>query len=625
MPQHNILNKLNKEQQEAVMHTDGPAIILAGAGSGKTRVLVYKVLYLIMEKNIHPSNILMMTFTNKAAGEMLERIINVLQKSDIHFSKTDMPTIGTFHSLCARILRKHGQFIGIPNNFLIYDTQDQEEVVKNAMAKLDIPQKQIRPKAVLHTISQAKNEMVDPVTYAKYAHGFFQEHVANIYPVYQNLLRESYALDFDDLLLEVIRLFKTSSTILDFYQEKFQYILIDEYQDTNHAQYEITRLIADKYKNICIVGDFSQSIYSFRGADFRNLEKFKKDFKGTTTFSLSQNYRSSQKILDAAFAVISHNRTHPVLSLWTENGSGNEIDIFEAETEHQEAEFIIGKIREQRKNNSAFSYSDIAILYRMNAQSRNIEEVFLHYGIPYVLVGGVRFYERKEVKDILSFLSFLANPKDMVSLKRIQKLGKKRLGYFLSYSGDFSSGNFADTKTTIEIMDEVIKKTDYLSLYDEKVPEDKSRIENIKELRSVAIEFPQIVSFLENVALVEQEYLPDQKLNISAKNGKPNAVTLMTLHGAKGLEFKSVFMIGMEEGIFPHSQSLFDNNEIEEERRLCYVGITRAKEKLYLTFSKRRLIFGQRTSNVLSRFIMELPKEVLEKNFLDRDIEPEFF
>lgn len=621
MPQENILNKLNEEQKNAVIKTDGPTTILAGAGSGKTRVLVYKVLYLITEKNIDPLNILMVTFTNKAAGEMTERITNLLQKVQFEDTRVNKPTIGTFHSLCARILRRSGQHIGIPPNFLIFDEQDQLEMVKQAQNALDISTKQVRPRSVLATISQAKNEMITPAIYSSFAHGFFQEAVSKIYPLYQNLLKESYALDFDDLLLETIRLFKENKNILSFYQDKFLYILVDEYQDTNKAQFEITNLLSEKNRNICIVGDFSQSIYGFRGADYRNLEKFKKNYKDAKVFSLSQNYRSSQKILDAAFSVIQNNKTHPVLSLWTENKGGENITIFEAETEHQEAEYIVGKILEERMINPTLSYSDFVVLYRMNAQSRVLEEVFLHNSTPYVLIGGVRFYERKEIKDILALLMYLSNPKSLPAIKRIQKIGKRKANLFLEYTKEFADKNYIASKPTIEIMDEAIQKISYLSLYDENVPEEKSRIENIKELRSVAIEFPNLIQFLENVSLVEQEYMPDKNI----KSDKPNAITLMTLHAAKGLEFKNVFMVGMEEGIFPHSQSLLDTNEIEEERRLCYVGITRAREKLFLTYSKRRLFFGQRTNNMLSRFILELPKDVLDENFISTDpYEPEF-
>lgn len=618
-----FLNELNREQYAVVTHYQGPTIVLAGAGSGKTRVLVYKVLYLILEKHVDPSSILMVTFTNKAAHEMLERIKKALTDNALSLTKQNAPTVGTFHSLCARILRKDGHYIGIMPNFAIYDTHDQQEVVKEAMEKLDINSKNIRSKAVSQTISSAKNQMVDPYVYSSVARGFFQEAVAQIYPLYQSLMKDHNAVDFDDLLLETIRLFKKYPEVLEKYQEKFQYVLVDEYQDTNHAQYELTKLLGQKHRNICIVGDFSQSIYSFRGADFRNLEKFKNDFPDAATFPLSQNYRSTQNILDAAFSVISRNTTHPVLSLWTENHRGEDIELYEADSEQNEAEFIIQKIVERAARDHHFSLSDVAVLYRMNAQSRTLEEVFLHHSIPYTLVGGTRFYERKEVKDVLSLLSFLANQKDTIAFSRIEKIGKRRAQKFLEYVNEFNEKKYLETKATIDILDEAVAKIEYLALYDVNNPEDKARLENIKEMRSVAVEFPELIEFLENVSLVEQEYMPAEQ----KKNGtRPEAVTLMTFHAAKGLEFKMVFMVGMEEGMFPHSQALFDNGDLEEERRLCYVGITRAKEKLFMTFAKRRLFFGQRNTNTISRFIFELPEGVRERSIVLRDQDmPEYF
>ncbi len=615
-----ILNKLNEEQKKAVLATDGPTIILAGAGSGKTRVLVHKVLYLIQEKHIAPHNILMMTFTNKAAGEMKERIMNALQTPGQVLSP---PTVGTFHSLCARILRVDGEAINISRNYLIYDTSDQQQTVKDAMSQLSMSVKDAKPRSVLSAISQNKNQLIDPVTYASFARGRFQEAVAKIYPLYQQLMRDREALDFDDLMLETIRLFRTHPEILEKYQDQFRYILIDEYQDTNHAQYELTKMLSDKYHNVCIVGDFSQSIYSFRGADFRNLKKFQQDFPHAQVFPLSQNYRSTQNILDAAYSVISNNTSHPVLNLWTENPTGEDLRIVQTENEHQEVEQIIRLIHRTMDQNPEMTYADVAILYRMNAQSRTIEEVLLHHGIPYVLIGGLRFYERKEIKDVLSYLSYLATQKDAVALKRISKLGKKRLSYFLEYLVEFDQGNFGETKATIDILDEVLRKTQYLEMYDHNDPEDEARLENIRELRSVALEFPKLIEFLQNVALVEQEYASDKSMKGARR---PNAITLMTLHAAKGLEFAMVFMIGMEEGIFPHSQALYDTSELEEERRLCYVGITRAKTTLILTFAKRRLFFGQRITPTVSRFIMELPMKVLEKNLRGYEItDPDLF
>lgn len=605
-----FLKGLNQEQQRAVLQTDGPIIILAGAGSGKTRVLTHKVMYLMTEKNIDPLNILMVTFTNKAANEMKERVQRM----------GAAPTVATFHSLCAKILRIEGKYIDLPSQFAIYDTQDQIDAVKEAMKKLDISIKDYKPSSILGSISSAKNELINDLEYIKYARGTFQEKVAKIYPLYQKILAENHALDFDDLLSKTVLLFETNPQILEKYQNRFQYILIDEYQDTNRAQYILTKKLADKWKNICVVGDFSQSIYSWRGADFTNLSRFKDDFKNTKTFSLSQNYRSTQKILDAASSVISRNTTHPVLSLWTENPQGEEVVIFEAQNEQQEIEFVVQEIT---KLNSDFfakggpasggKFSNNAVLYRTNAQSRVLEEVFLHNSIPYVLIGGTRFYERKEIKDVLAYLRNLDNKKDKVSLKRIEKIGKRKMEKFLNFQQSF---NDIDNLNTIDILDRIMKETEYLALYSENDEEDRERLENIKELRSVALNFPQLTNFLENVSLVEQESMPDPSAG-SGQVEKKDAVTLMTLHAAKGLEFPYVFMIGMEEGLFPHSRSLMDKNELEEERRLCYVGMTRARKRLFLTYARRRIFFGQKTSNVVSRFILELPEGVLEKNVLE--------
>ncbi len=383
------------------------------------------------------------------------------------------------------------------------------------------------------------------------------------------------------------------------YQNPLHYILIDEYQDTNKAQYLLTKLLSKTYKNICVVGDFSQSIYSWRGADYKNLLRFKDDFPNTKTFSLSQNYRSTQKILDAATAIISKNKSHPILELWTENPSGEQIQIYETLTEQDEANLIVKTV----KRLSPHDRSKVAVLYRTNAQSRVIEEALLHYAVPYILIGGVRFYDRKEVKDVLSYIRLINNPKDMVSYKRAEKLGKGRFQRFLEYQ---SSIEGKDDLETIDYLEGVLNATRYLELYDENIEEEKQRLENIKELSSVAVRFPNLTEFLENIALVEQDYASEKETK--------EAITLMTLHAAKGLEFSIVFMIGMEEGIFPHSRSLMDRSQLEEERRLCYVGITRAKEHLFMTYAKRRLFFGQRASNTVSRFILELPQHVISQN-----------
>lgn len=606
-----FLNKLNEEQKKAVLNTEGPMIILAGAGSGKTRVITYKVLYLL-EKGIDPFNILCITFTNKAASEMRERLQKFLYDRPL-------PTVSTFHSFCAKILRIEGQHLGLSPKFVIYDEQDQQEAIKEAFKRLNLSPRDYKPSSILAVISEAKNELITDVRYKEFAQGHFQKIAAQVYPLYQKILKENEALDFDDLLLKTIELFDKNPKVLGKYQNRFRYILVDEYQDTNRAQYLLTKLLAGEWKNICVVGDFSQSIYSWRGADFQNLTKFEEDFKNAKIFSLSQNYRSTQKILEAASSVISKNTTHPVLTLWTKNPIGEELTIYQARNEQDEAMYIANQFSIHQPADN-LQFSSVAVLYRTNAQSRVIEEVFLHQGIPYLLVGGTRFYERREVKDVLSYLRLIINPKDMVSYKRIEKLGKERLKKFLEFQKDFDPSNHR----TIEILDQVVEAANYLSFFDENDEEDRGRLENIKELRSVAFEFPDILDFLENVSLVEQEYLPDHPL----KNGeKRDAVTLMTLHAAKGLEFPVVFLVGMEEGLFPHSRSLMDKHQLEEERRLCYVGMTRARQKLFLTYAQRRLFFGQRQSNTVSRFIFELPENVLSQNlhFLGKDDDvPEF-
>ncbi len=599
-----IFKDLNKEQQKGVLQTDGPVIILAGAGSGKTRVLTYKVMYLILRKQVDPFNILMVTFTNKAANEMKERVQKSLSSSQRLRPNGQQPTVATFHSLCAKILRIKGKYIGISSDFVIYDTQDQIDVIKESMKALSISTKDYKPSSILANISQAKNQLIAESSYSNYARGDFQEKAAKIYPLYQKILTENHALDFDDLLLKAVYLFEEYPEVLRKYQNRFRYILVDEYQDTNRAQYILTKMLTGQWNNICVVGDFSQSIYSWRGADFTNLNRFKEDFKNANTFSLSQNYRSTQKILDAASSVISKNTTHPVLKLWTQNPKGDDVVIYEARNEQDEAEFILRQIRN-------YQLCDTTVLYRTNAQSRVLEEVFLHHGLPYLLIGGTRFYDRKEIKDVLSYLRVLANPKDMVSYKRIEKLGKSRLQKFLDFQKRFNDLNHFNKLPSIEILDKVLRETEYLSLYDEKDEEDRGRLENIKELRSVAIEFQNLTQFLENVALVEQEYMPDHP---KGNGEKKDAITLMTMHAAKGLEFPVVFMVGMEEGLFPHSRSLMEKNQLEEERRLCYVGMTRARQKLFLSFTQKRLFFGQRTSNTVSRFILELPEDVIEKN-----------
>ncbi|OGE26845.1 hypothetical protein A3C26_03000 [Candidatus Daviesbacteria bacterium RIFCSPHIGHO2_02_FULL_39_12] len=596
-----LLEDLNPIQQQAVRATEGPVLILAGAGSGKTRVLTYRVAYLISEKKIPPENILLLTFTNKAAGEMMERVRKLLAPKPEVLGHE--PVMGTFHSFCAKLLRHEGKVLGLPPGFAIYDGGDALDAVKEAMGNLQIPIQKTSPHAVRSTISGAKNELISATEYPQYARGFFQETVAKIYIEYQKILDRNHALDFDDLLLKMIWLFQAKPPILTRYQIQFQYILIDEYQDTNPAQYLISKYLANRHKNICVVGDASQSVYSFRGADFRNIVNFQKDYPNAKVFNLEQNYRSTQNILDAAHSVISKNKSHPILKLWTEKIAGEKIEIVETRNEIEEALFILSQIDKSKLSN-------YTVLYRTNAQSRALEEQFLKSGIPYKLVGGVSFYQRKEIKDVISYLRLMQNPKDSVSLKRAEKIGKGRLVKVLETYAEILPN--LEKYSTLELLDLILQQTGYLAYIDDQTEVGKTRVENVKELRSVAEEFPDLTAFLENVALVENNYVPNDKRK--AMNDKQDSVTLMTLHSAKGLEFPVVFMVGMEEGLFPHSRALMDVGELEEERRLCYVGITRAQEKLYLTYTRQRLYFGQKTNNLVSRFLGDIPESLISSN-----------
>lgn len=588
-----LQNHLNPQQQKAVEHITGASLILAGAGSGKTRVLTHKVTYLIENGHTTSDRILMVTFTNKAANEMKKRIQAQLSQNN-KISIPDLPFAGTFHSFSAKLLRRHAPLINLSPRFAIYDTQDQKDAMRETLKELDVDPKKISPYTALHLISQAKNELLTGLEYLNLARGYFQEQIAKIYLAYERLLKKNQALDFDDLLLYTVRLFQNDPHTRQHYVSQFSHILIDEYQDTNHAQYKLTKLLCSPKSNICVVGDASQSIYGWRGANFQNIVNFKNDFPHARVFNLEQNYRSTQVILDTAFAVISKNTSHPILKLWTVNPEGPKVEIVRLDNEQDEALFITSLIR-----SSLVNYSEIAVLYRTNAQSRVVEEALLHAGIPYTLVGGVRFYERKEIKDIMSYLRLIHFPEDSVALKRIQKLGKKRAALFLQ-----STSQIAKLTTTLETLDEVLEVTSYLDTLDPSHEEDAARLENIKELRSVASEFPVLSDFLDNAALIEASY-SSRKNNANYENSE--RITLMTMHSAKGLEFESVIMIGMEEGLFPHSRSLLDKDELEEERRLCYVGITRAKKHLYLTNARRRLYFGNITTNQQSRFLADIP------------------
>lgn len=585
-----IIEQLNDRQKEAVLSTDGPSIVLAGAGSGKTRVLVAKVLYLITEKGVDPDSIVMITFTNKAAKEMKERIHNAL----LGTGKTQLGFIGTFHAFCCYILRRDGVHLGLDRNFTIFDTDDQTTILKKILKKRTSSGK-LTPSYFANRISDAKNQLISPERYLQIFSFYRAAEVAEVYEAYQKELEKNKGVDFDDLIMKTVELFRKHSPVLEKYQDKFQYLLVDEFQDTNVAQYILTRKLGESHENVTAVGDFSQSIYSWRGADIRNLEKFMGDFPNAKTIYLEENYRSTQTILDYAYEIISKNETHPILKLHTSNHAGDEIVLFEAENEQSEGLYVVGQI-ERLRNEALFTYDQVAILYRTNAQSRAIEEAMLHYGIPYTLIGGVRFYERKEVKDILSYLRLFVNPQDEIATERIKKLGKRRWNLFAEF---FHQDPEVYLKTpTAELMEQIFATTGYLDLYDADVEEDFQRLENIRELKSVALSFPDVVEFLQQVSLVESEYSEGEK----SGRGK-EGVRLMTLHQAKGLEFPYVFIVGVEEGILPHSRSIDDLYSLEEERRLLYVGITRAMKKLFITHARRRIIFGRRIEGIKSRFI----------------------
>lgn len=588
----NILSSLNDKQLEAVTYKGDKLLVLAGAGSGKTKVLTHRAAWFIEYEKVPPTNVLLLTFTNKAAKEMKERIAKLI---------SDMPGFaGTFHSFCVKLLRIDGKEIGINPNFIIYDDADQKELIKEIINDLNLPDDSFNPASVLGEIGNSKSQMIGSLEYGEIVQGDYQEKVFKIYNLYERMLRDINALDFDDILIKSVELLRTKGDVLKKWQGKFSHILVDEWQDTNKIQYSLTKLLVGQSGNLTAVGDASQSIYSWRGADYKNINNLGKDYLNLKVVNLEQNYRSTQTILEAANAVISKNNSHPILKLWTQNPKGIKIRLYGARNGLDEASFIVKEI-----TSLGINYNKVAILYRTNAQSRVLEEALLHAGIPYVLVGGTKFYERKEIKDIISYLKVLANPKDKISLKRIEKLGVRRLEKFRSWKESIPKEEL-DNYSTLDLMDNLVKEIGYLDLYKKDTEENISRLENIKELRSVATQFSILNEFLENVALVEQE----ESSKLAGDEG--NRVTLMTLHAAKGLEFPIVFMVGMEEGIFPHSRSLFDSSQLEEERRLAYVGITRAKEMLYLTYANQRLFFGQNTSNPPSRFIIDIPENLLQ-------------
>lgn len=637
-----IFDTLNDRQCEAVKHTEGPLLITAGAGSGKTKVLTCRIAHLL-ELGVAPYRILAITFTNKAAKEMKERVTNLVG------AQADSIWLSTFHSFCAKLLRfEIDGFHGYTRNFTIYDSSDQLVLVKDCLKKLNLDDKQFTPRSVLGTISSAKNVLMDAKAFAAKASDFYEQKVADVYALYQEKLRENNAVDFDDLLFLAVRLLQENEEVREKYQSRFQYILVDEYQDTNHAQYALTKILAARWRNICVVGDADQSIYAWRGADIRNIIDFTRDYPDAASIKLEQNYRSTKTILHAANAVIDNNESRPKKTLWTENPTGNKIIHYQAQTEHDEADYIAGVIY-NRHEISHEPYGDMAILFRTNAQSRVLEEKLMRYAIPYTMVGGTKFYDRKEIKDVLAYLRLLYNPEDSLSLTRIINVPKRNIGattmeHVAAYAeargislfealsstdeipvtkrAKASLENFAamifdllndiEGKDVLSLIETVIKQTGYGDMLDKEAehdPQGESRKENVGEFLSVAKDYmdsnPEgnLQDFLENVALVS---------DVDDFESSDSKVTLMTLHAAKGLEFPVVFLTGLDEGLFPHSRTLMDPAQVEEERRLAYVGITRAERQLYVTNAVTRTMYGRISAYMPSRFLAEIPPQFME-------------
>jgi len=636
-----ILESLNPVQEEAVTHSEGPILVLAGAGSGKTRILAHRVAYLIEEKKTDPRNILAITFTNKAADEMKQRIFSLIGPGGRGM------WVGTFHATCVKILRSNVERLGFKKNFVIYDDADQKRLITSCINDLDLDIKRNPAPAMASAISWAKCELIDAASYARKAQTYREEIVASVYQLYQERLFKSNALDFDDLITHTVSLFKLFPSVLEAYQDKFRYILVDEYQDTNKAQYELVNLLASKHRNLCVVGDPDQSIYKFRGADIRNILEFEEDFPEAKIVNLEQNYRSTEHILEAANKVIVNNRGRKPKNLWTANSGGAPLVCYRGQSEHDEAAYVVAEI-ENLKRAEERTYKDFAIFYRTNAQSRVFEEVFVRSGLPYKIVGGVKFYERQEIKDVLSYLRLIVNPDDGVSLKRILNRPKRGIGKTSEekldrFARDFDVSFFEALKRVgenphlqpraqkeiekitellekigklneendlVKLAEKMLEEVGYLkSLEEERTVEALGRAENVKEFISVIKEFQDNFPY-KNL----EEFLAEISLlaDIDNYDQKETGVTLMTLHNTKGLEFPVVFIGGMEEGIFPHIRSLTDISETEEERRLCYVGITRAKKRLYLTHAWSRNLWGKTQYNPPSRFLKEIPDELLE-------------
>ena len=638
---NSLLTGLNKEQQQAVQHTEGPLLILAGAGSGKTKVLTVRIAHLLAQ-GVNPYEILAITFTNKAAKEMKSRVEGLV--GDV----ANRIWLSTFHSFCAKFLRfELDNFLGYNSNFTIYDTSDSQAVIKAALKALNLDDKYYPVGAMIGAISDAKNKLLFASDFRKQARDFYQEKVADVYEYYERELRKNNALDFDDLLLVAVKLLQSNEAVLDKYSKRFRYVMIDEYQDTNHAQYLLAKLLASHWKNIAVVGDADQSIYAWRGADIQNILDFEKDYPNCTSIKLEQNYRSTKIILDAANAVIENNEGRPKKNLWTDKTEGAKIQHFTAQSEHEEAAFI-GDTIAKKHDIHGVPYGDMAILYRTNAQSRVLEEALIKRALPYTMVGGTKFYDRKEIKDVLAYLRVLYNPFDDLSLLRIINVPKRSIGATtVAKLQDYARANgtslfmtltqlhLVDTikgktkekleefgiliftlvaemedKTVLDILESILDRTGYLAPLEESTdPQDQARAENIGELLSVAKDFQDtnptgtVEDFLEQVALVN---------DVDSFEQEESKVTLMTLHAAKGLEFPIVFLGGLEEGLFPHSRTLMNPEEIEEERRLAYVGITRAEKELYISNATTRTVFGRTSSYLPSRFIDEIPEELVD-------------
>ncbi|TFE01313.1 DNA helicase PcrA [Jeotgalibacillus sp. R-1-5s-1] len=639
-----LLNGMNPEQARAIKATEGPLLIMAGAGSGKTRVLTHRIAYLMIEKGVAPYNILAITFTNKAAREMKNRVGSILGGA------SEDVWISTFHSMCVRILRRDIDRIGYNRNFTILDSTDQQSVIKAILKDKNLDPKKFDPRGILAAISSAKNELTTPEQFAKDAGSYYDQTISEVFTEYQRRLRKNSALDFDDLIMQTIHLFERVPEVLENYQRKFQYIHVDEYQDTNRAQYLLVKLLASRFKNLCVVGDSDQSIYRWRGADITNILSFEKDYPNATVILLEQNYRSTENILDAANAVIKNNPNRKPKNLWTDKKGGQKITYYRADSEQGEGQFVAGKINELVRS-GARKPSDFAILYRTNAQSRVMEEVLMKSNIEYTIVGGTKFYDRKEIKDLLAYLRLIANPDDDISLTRVINVPKRGVGStsvdkianyardndmsmfeaigladFVGLSGKAAKAvlefreliqnmtQMQEYLSVTELVEDILEKSGYReALQAEKTIEAQSRLENIDEFLSVTKAFEQanddksLIAFLTDLALVAD-------IDQLDKDDAPlDAVTLMTLHSAKGLEFPVVFLMGLEEGVFPHSRSLMEEVEMEEERRLAYVGITRAEEELFITNAQMRTLFGRTNMNPVSRFIAEIPSELLEE------------